>query len=155
MAAGNMENDGLSSSVPASAETSAEGQVNSPEAPSRNIGANSELSRKNCVQVASFVEQVAYAISSKCNKAKLSAELVHCQTAFVSSLKQQLRLCPEVLPAAFAIESEQSPVVDHDDSGVGTVLPQVTESRRGRCHPAGRPGRSHESRAARRAGSQG
>jgi hypothetical protein len=119
------------------------------------FGANSCGAIEKFSRVGAVSSKVCYADSSRCNKPSLSAVLMARQTLFVSFLKQQLLPTAEVHLQAFAIPFELIPATVPRKGRAKAPAPRVTESRRERRHPAGQPCRHHESRAPRRAGSQG
>ncbi len=155
MAAGMMEYDGTSRAVETSKKSGASrlgsvSLVKLRESHADPLGVKEKFSR-----LAANSSKICYASSSGCNKAELSTEFGAGQELFVSFVKQQLRCTTEVLLQAFAISSELTPAPFPRKGCAGAATSRVTESRRERRHPAGQPRRYHESRAPRRAGSQG
>ncbi|MDH0291137.1 hypothetical protein N7414_18590 [Pseudomonas sp. GD04087] len=155
MATALMEKDGTYGAV----ETGKKSDASRPESVSLvklgKSGANSSGAIEMFSKTALFSSKSSYASSSWCNKAELSTELEPCQELAVSFMKQQLRRSAEVLLRALAIPSELIPATFPRKRCATAAVPRVTESRRERRHPAGRQCRPHESRASRRAGSQG
>ena len=119
------------------------------------LGANPRGAMEKFSRTAAVSSKVCYADLSLCNKCELSTELAPRQTASVSIVKQQLPYTAEVLLPVFAMPSVLTPATFPPKSRAMAAAPQVTEFRRAHRHPAGRQRRHHESRAPRRAGSQG
>lgn len=159
MAAALMEFDGTSHAVKTSRKSNA----------SRAESVSLVKRQEYCVPLRGAIEKfspsafvsskVSYAPlswrSSRCNRPELSVELDPRQTLIVSTLKQQLRCRVEVALQVFATPSGPAPATFSKQVRAPAAAPRVTESRRERRHPAGRQRRPHESRAPRRAGSQG
>ncbi|MEP9318958.1 hypothetical protein ABKS89_17615 [Pseudomonas sp. LABIM340] len=155
MAAGTMESDGTYRAVETGKKSGASRTGSVSLVKLREFGANPQGVNKKFSRADSFSSKFCYAGSLRCNKDELSPEIKPRQTVCVSFLKQQLRRRDEVLLQAFAIHSELTPVTFPRKVRATAAAPRVTEFRRERCHPAGRQRRPHESRAPRRAGSQG
>lgn len=155
MAARRMDNDGTLRSLEA-------GRKNSPL---HSESVSFTGLRKSGVKLCGIHEQYAfarlvnlamsYAMYPWCNDSELSSKLSLRHSVPVSLSKHSLPFIPEVTSPASAIHSEDSPATFSTRVRVPAAAPRVTEFRRERCHPAGRQCRYHESRAPRRAGSQG
>lgn len=159
MAAGRMENDGTSCAVLSSKKSSASPAGIVSQVKLRKFGANPLGANEKFRRTLSLSSKFCYVPicrrESGCNKYELIAEKEPRQTLFVSFLKQQLLSITEVHLQAFAIHSELTPATFPNKDRATAAAPRVTEFRRVRRHPAGRQRRHHESRAPRRAGSQG
>lgn len=159
MAAGIMENDGTSRAVETSKRSSASRPGSVSLVKLWKFGANPLGAIEKFSRTGAVSSKVCYAhfsmCHSGCNRYELQVELEPRQARPVSLLKQQLRHIAEALPQAFAIHSELVPATFPKKVRATAAAPQVTEFRRERRHPAGRQRRPHESRALRRAGSQG
>ncbi|MBD9501822.1 hypothetical protein IB256_13625 [Pseudomonas sp. PDM17] len=155
MAAETMENDGTYRAVETSRKSDASRAGSASLMKLREFDANPRGVNEKFSRADSVSSKFCYAGSLLCNKHELSPEIKPRQTVFVSFLKQQLLRRAEVLLQAFAIHSELTPVTFPKKARATAAVPRVTEFRRERCHPAGRQRRPHESRAPRRAGSQG
>jgi len=159
MAAGLMESDGTSRAVERSQKSSASRLGSVSPVKLWEHDANPQGINKKLSLIAAVSSKICYASASShravCNKTELFNEFNLRQTLFVSSLKQQLPPAAEVHLQAFALPSELTPTIFPRKVRASAATPRVTESRRERRRPAGRPRRYHESRAPRRAGSQG
>ena len=159
MAAGRMEMDGTSRAVLSGKKSSVSQAKSVSPVKLRKCGAPPRSANKKFRRARALSSEFCYADLSHCrfgcNNDELSAESEPYQTLVVSSLKQQLRASAEVFLQASAPHSELNPATLPRKGRATAAAPQVTESRRVRRHPAGRQGRHHESRAPRRAGSQG
>lgn len=155
MAAGKMETDGTLRFVETVGKSTAMNSQSVSLLKLWNVGVKPSDLLGKFASYALAIQQVGYAISSGCNKPELSAELANRQSLFVLSLIQQLRSFTEVHLPSSASPCQCPPAPFLRKGRAIAAASQMTEFRRGRRHPAGRQGRSHESRAARRAGSQG